>query len=450
MARRVRDDTPGQLTFELATNRFDFRKLWHCVDRRRNPAQSGLNDRVTNSNRAPSELTVELFDRSAVVLDLVPAQVDAWCSGLWAAWESDAEEHEFVAYCEDQGGAVAALVCASLARLADGDIAAYARRVAEDNHAHVTAEDRAEPVSVVEAWRVEGRSSHSIVLGCGADGTSDHAVLLEFDEAGNLVDLLLGGNPHELVHGTTPVPDTETESDDSAVTTSEQEEETGLENLVVTTLTPSEAVGEAVRVWRTAADTPRAWPSTVRANEHLVRHRLGAGLPRLSYRSLDLDVQRGLDDGEFAEANAAARSTLRSALGTSIEALLIDGESSAAEAAAERAWVAVISGALEGLPIEEHEALLFLEWADWLGAGIGMARAGAGTPVDGQALVDFVNRCPEVSTTIDKRDREYVAFAFDIALELVADGGGITDGKLTEAGHRSLSAAMARAWGGGR
>ena len=94
----------------------------------------------------------------------------------------------------------------------------------------------------------------------------------------------------------------------------------------------------------------------------------------------------------------------------------------------------------------ERDAVLALEWADWLGAVIGVVRAGAGTPVDGAALVDFVNRCPEVASTIPKADRTRIAWAFDTLLEVLAETGVVADGCLTDIGATALPIGLRRAW----
>lgn len=77
---------------------------------------------------------------------------------------------------------------------------------------------------------------------------------------------------------------------------------------------------------------------------------------------------------------------------------------------------------------------------------LGLVRAGVGTPVDGDALVDFVNRCPEVTTTIPKADRARIAWAFSVVGEAWARAGVTAGGLLTAAGVDLLPAALAHAW----
>jgi hypothetical protein len=93
-----------------------------------------------------------------------------------------------------------------------------------------------------------------------------------------------------------------------------------------------------------------------------------------------------------------------------------------------------------------RDAIMALEWADWLGAVIGLVRTGAGAPVDGETLVDHVNRCPEVTSTIPKQDRARFVWAFDVVGESWAVLGLTDDGALTDRGVTALPAALRRAW----
>lgn len=103
---------------------------------------------------------------------------------------------------------------------------------------------------------------------------------------------------------------------------------------------------------------------------------------------------------------------------------------------------------LEPLDPDQREAVLTLEWADWLGALIELCRAGPGVPVDPEGLVDRINRCPEVTTAVSRRDRPRVAWAFAVLTEAwptmgLVDGAGA----LTELGGAILPEALRRAWG---
>ncbi|MEM8705701.1 MAG: hypothetical protein AAGE98_04545 [Actinomycetota bacterium] len=108
---------------------------------------------------------------------------------------------------------------------------------------------------------------------------------------------------------------------------------------------------------------------------------------------------------------------------------------------------AVAPADLAPLSVEARRAVLELEFADWLGAVLGLVRAGAGTRVDPDVLVDLVNRCPEVTSTIPKADRARVAWAFAVAAESWAPLGLVDDeDRLTEFGTAVLPSVLLRAW----
>ncbi|MDW3217415.1 MAG: hypothetical protein R8F63_02270 [Acidimicrobiales bacterium] len=106
----------------------------------------------------------------------------------------------------------------------------------------------------------------------------------------------------------------------------------------------------------------------------------------------------------------------------------------------------VAPSTLAPLTPAERDAVVILEWADWLGAVIGLVRAGPGTAVDGSVLVDLVNRCPEVTSTIPKADRARIEWAFAVVAETWERLGVTVDGALTERGATMLPAALAHAW----
>lgn len=110
--------------------------------------------------------------------------------------------------------------------------------------------------------------------------------------------------------------------------------------------------------------------------------------------------------------------------------------------------VAGAVGPIDLAPLEasERDAVMALEWADWLGAVIGLVRAGAGQLVDGERLVDAINRCPEVTSTIPKADRDRIAWAFDAILDVWNEIGILEGGILTEVGATVLPTGLRRAW----
>lgn len=109
---------------------------------------------------------------------------------------------------------------------------------------------------------------------------------------------------------------------------------------------------------------------------------------------------------------------------------------------------AVAPAAMAPLALDARRAVLELEWADWLGVAIGLVRSGVGTSVDPDALVDQINRCQEVTSTIPKADRARVAWALGVVTEPWEALGLARDGALTSFGRSVLSPALQTAWGG--
>ena len=100
-------------------------------------------------------------------------------------------------------------------------------------------------------------------------------------------------------------------------------------------------------------------------------------------------------------------------------------------------------------PAEEREAFAALEWADWLGAVIGVVRSGAGSDASPAALVDHVNRCPEVTSTIPRAHRPYYEWAWQHVVALWQRHELIDERRrLTTVGERILPAMLFRAWEG--
>jgi hypothetical protein len=94
------------------------------------------------------------------------------------------------------------------------------------------------------------------------------------------------------------------------------------------------------------------------------------------------------------------------------------------------------------------DAIDGLEAVDWLGAVLPLVRAGAGASADPEQLVRNINRCPEVTTSIPKRDIPNVASAFGAALPAWRACGAIdAHDRLTDAGVVLLPWSLAVAWG---
>ena len=165
------------------------------------------------------------------------------------------------------------------------------------------------------------------------------------------------------------------------------------------------------------------------------------------------DLEHRLAD--HADAVRAAAAALRSAaavddrlaqwLAASVGPIDLDDPDDVVVLAALAAAVAPAD--LAPLASDARRAVLELEFADWLGAVLGLVRAGAGTTVDPAALVDHINRCPEVTTDIPKADRNRVAWAFAVVTEAWEELGVAEDGALTAFGAAVLPLALVRAWG---
>jgi hypothetical protein len=109
---------------------------------------------------------------------------------------------------------------------------------------------------------------------------------------------------------------------------------------------------------------------------------------------------------------------------------------------------ALVPERIERQPALEREAYGALEWADWLGVVIESVRRGAGSHLDPEAMVDAVNRCPEVTSSIPRSDRSYYAWAFSLVLALWRRAGVVDgEGRLTPDGVTALPAALRRGWG---
>ena len=385
----------------------------------------------------------DLVERIGAVDGLTGPQVEAWASGLFPLFDDSLSVEAFADRCAHRGSAAAHVVIAALVELTEG---LGAGRGAQADALLTLGEADKSPIAaqvgtseIVGAWRVKAPFGESYVLACDnatpiadvhphaeltlADEPVDlrHSILVEVDDSGALEDLQLAGPAFDLLD--------EASAADGRV--------------VVTELEIADAVARIIDAWPTDAGDPRRFGPGVSANQQFVRRRIlkasGTVLHPIELVESVVDVRRGLDDAEYADANRAALSTLRAAL-------RIDAPAEAGDDGAIALWAAIIRGDAGDLSVRERDALLWLEWADWLGAGIGLSRAGAGVGVDGEVLVDLVNRCPEVSSTISKADRDYAAWAFSIALELLEDVSVIEGGHLTAVGHASVVPALFRAW----
>ncbi len=155
------------------------------------------------------------------------------------------------------------------------------------------------------------------------------------------------------------------------------------------------------------------------------------------------------------EGAATLRATLLAAIAPDLDALVDDvglGDPDSLDDAtllARLAGTFVVPGALAMFSPIEREAVRGIEWADWLGAVIPLVRGGVGAAADPLELVRNINRCPEVATTVPKRDVPLVADAFARVLHAWELTGVIdVDGRLTELGAWIAPRALLDAWTG--
>lgn len=216
---------------------------------------------------------------------------------------------------------------------------------------------------------------------------------------------------------------------------------TGADDATLRRVPAEEAAAMVAEAWA-RVDVDREPADSHLANQALVRARLGQLGHPVVEPAWTPPVPLPATDPEADDAAAAA---LRSALGSLLAEPEPDGAADLVEPAARLVrWIDA-----DGRPVSELEALASLEWADWLGAVIGLCRAGVGAPAGGRELVDHVNRVPEVTSTIPARDRRWFEWAFAVAVETWADVGIVDGGgRLTAAGRWALPQALLRVWDG--
>jgi tetratricopeptide (TPR) repeat protein len=102
-----------------------------------------------------------------------------------------------------------------------------------------------------------------------------------------------------------------------------------------------------------------------------------------------------------------------------------------------------------GMDPEEEASVMALELADWLGAVVGLVRAGVGSSASPEALVGYINECPEVDGTIEDEDAGVVEIAFEMVLPTWEAAGAIDPHRrLSALGEWGLPRALVWAWGG--
>lgn len=117
-------------------------------------------------------------------------------------------------------------------------------------------------------------------------------------------------------------------------------------------------------------------------------------------------------------------------------------------------WLGATGGLISmreesGLDDEVEASLMSLEHADWMGAIVGLVRAGVGASADPAELISYINRCPEVEGKVDADDVDLVEAAFESILPAWEAAGAVDrNRRLTALGRWGLPRALAWAWSG--
>ena len=413
----------------------------------------------------------EVLDEAEMLFDLDAARAEVWVSGLVAEWV-DTDDLLALLGASDRPEALA-IACALEAIVPEAAHTAETL-VAAGMVRPEWAEVIGSAVAML-AWEIVDPFSgnSSLVVEFEHADLVRHSMLVEIeDEAA--VDINFG--PPGLVD------DAFAESDTRSLSVHEWPADRALS-----------AIGDAMA--RTAADPDVPVTDDYAMNAAVAMARIGlfgfedgTGFQVLLGPVRDAPVVAGairsVRDPLEAEADAAACATLRSALARqlALPAPMVERADAAArvraalagasdpdlvalahdaglgdpalvddhELLARLAGAFVVPGALLAFAPAERDALRGLEWADWLGAVIPLVRAGAGADASPMQLVQNINRCPEVTTTVPKRDAPVVADVFSRMLHAWELTGAIDDqGRLTTLGAWLVPRSLLYAWDGG-
>jgi hypothetical protein len=115
-------------------------------------------------------------------------------------------------------------------------------------------------------------------------------------------------------------------------------------------------------------------------------------------------------------------------------------------------WLGAVGGLISprqntGLGEEEENTIMSLDFADWLGAIIGLVRGGLGKSAWPEDLVHYIDECPEVEGSVDPGDVALVEGAFASVIPAWQVAGALDgDRRLTAMGRWGLPRALAWAW----
>ena len=375
----------------------------------------------------------DIVDAAAELVDLDhPAQAEIWVSGLFGLWrdpgapDPESVDRAFFHYLARHRGPVARAIVAAARALGAPSIAATAAELANeyrrrDDVIGPVWADQVGTATPTAAWEVRRPSADgvSVVVGYEHGDGSAHSLMAELVD-GVLVDLVFGPGPDQLM------------------TLDAQAD------LVVRRISVDRAQRRIVDGWhRLNASSPADLGDRLVANHLIVAARLGVD-PRLPTVA-EPEVGQ-LDENKRREFDASALSTLQAALRRELAGdPPPELESGMADAVAAAARLVGGPGPFDATR-RERRALAQLEWADWLGAVIELVRDGPGAEVTPGQLVDHINRCPEVTTTIPKSDRDWFSWVWSLAIDQWRAIGLVSDDGLTELGWWVLPRALVVAW----
>lgn len=340
---------------------------------------------------------VEVLNAAGVLPDLPDdSRRAAWASSVLGVWAEDPRSAEidaaFLAWLAASDDPLAEPVRAAVQALVD----------ASDGDAVAT-----------RAWVVADGDGRSVGIGFRSADGSEHSLLADL-YGGELASVVVAPGPEELFDGAEDV-------------------------VAPDPLATGDAAAEIVDGWRRLAGGGAPIADSVFVNGALARARLQflveddvSDLGRGREAQADDDP---IDPAERRELNGWAISVL-------------DGAAIGAGVAGPEALRDPLDPArISTYPAAEQEAFRALEWADWLGAVLGLVRSPAGTVVEPTMLIDLVNRCPEVTSTIPKKDRPYFEWAWSMVVPAWRSLGVLdADHRLTDTGADMLVGALRAAW----
>ena len=402
---RLDDDRADDFGFELATNRFDLGELRHAAT-------------IASGPVADVRVFTEVVEAAAVLRGLTDvARVEAWGSSALSVWreapDAAAIDSEFVSWLDAQDSDDARLAGLATAYATGAD----AGRVAALRSALADPPGWAFHVGTavaVRAWRIAETWGESVGITYSHSDGSELSLLADIGD-GRLGTIVAAPGAEELF-------------DDA-------------EDLVAPeTLDVVEAAGAIVAAWRSATAAGLPQPESLLVNLVLAHDRLAntteVDLADLLIPRTPPEVSDLVDVEEIADSNAWALAIIERTLGAG-DTLPADSE----------VLDPLRQDRHANYPAEEAEAFGALEWADWVGAITGLVRAGVGADAHPAALVDYINRSPDVASSIPKKDRAYFEWAFQHVVALWHRHGLVDDDRrLTTAGHSALPAALRTAW----